>query len=361
VASTTDGPGLDDRAARQAVEGIDAERVEGWFAEHLPGAELPLAFSLIAGGRSNLTYLVTDGAGARYALRRPPLSHVLPTAHDMAREFRVISALGPTGFPVPKALGLCEDPAVNGAPFYVMEFVDGHILRDAPSAAGALDEAGRARAGRSLAETLAALHAVDVDAVGLGDFAKREGYIERQLRRWYEQFRNSKVEGGGVDTAGIVETVHDRLAGDVPEQRGVAIVHGDFRLDNTVLADDGSVRAVLDWEICTLGDPLADVGLLMVYWTEPGDIAALVGVTPTTLPGFPSRAEMRHWYAARSGRDLSHLDFYVAFGYWKLACILQGVYARYVGGAAAGDRSSVDGFAQSVVTLAEAALSTLEQ
>lgn len=340
------------------MEGVDVERVQEWFAANVPGVTTPLRFELIAGGRSNLTYRVTDAAGVRYALRRPPLSHVLPTAHDMGREFRVISALGPTAVPVPRTFGLCEDAEVNGQPFYVMEFVDGHILRDAQQAEEALDEAGRRQAGRSLAETLAGLHAVDVDAVGLGGFAKREGYIERQLRRWYEQFRNSQVDG--VDTASIVSEVHDRLAADIPPQEGAAIVHGDYRLDNTVLGDDGSVRAVLDWEICTLGDPLADVGLLMVYWTEPGDVAALLGVTPTTVPGFASRAEMRSWYAERSGRDLSRLDFYVAFGYWKLACILQGVYARYVGGAAAGDRSSVDGFAQSVVTLADTARSALE-
>ena len=339
------------------VEGVDAARVEAWFAEHVPGARPPLTFTLIAGGRSNLTYEVTDARGARFALRRPPLSHVLPTAHDMRREHRVISALVPTPVPVPHTYGLCEDPEVNGAPFYVMEFVDGHILRDA-SSVEALAEPARYQAGRSLAETLAALHAVDVDAVGLGDFAKREGYVERQLRRWHEQFRNSQVEG--LDTATVVTDVHDRLAADVPEQRDVAVVHGDFRLDNTVLGDDGKVRAVLDWEICTLGDPLADVGLLMVYWTEPGDVAALVGVTPTTMPGFASRAEVRSWYAEGSGRDLSRLDFYMAFGYWKLACILQGVFARYAGGAAAGDRSSVEGFAHSVVTLAEAALATLD-
>jgi aminoglycoside phosphotransferase (APT) family kinase protein len=342
-----------------AVEGIDIGRVQEWFAAHVPGVALPLEFSLIAGGRSNLTYSVTDAAGARYALRRPPLSHVLPTAHDMTREYRVISALADTPVPVPRTFGLCADEAVNGRPFYVMEFVDGHILRDAATARDALDEAARRTAGRSLVETLAALHAVDVDAVGLGDFAKREGYIERQLRRWYEQFRNSQVEG--IDTATVVGEVHGRLASDIPEQVGAAIVHGDYRLDNTVLGDDGSVKAVLDWEICTLGDPLADMGLLMVYWTEPGDeAAALLGVTPTTLPGFPSRAELRAWYEERSGRDLSRLDFYVAFGYWKLACILQGVYARYVGGAAAGDRSSVDGFAHSVVKLAETAMATLD-
>jgi aminoglycoside phosphotransferase (APT) family kinase protein len=340
------------------VEGIDSERVTVWFSSHVAGSEPPLSFSLIAGGRSNLTFRVADAGGHLYALRRPPLSHVLPTAHDMAREYRVITALGPTGVPVPVTFGLCTDPDINGQPFYVMEFVDGHIIRDAPAAEHDLDEKARRRAGESLADTLAALHAVDVDAVGLGDFAKRQGYIERQLRRWYEQFRNSQVEG--LDTATVVGAVHDRLAEHVPQQVGTSIVHGDYRLDNTVLGPAGDVRAVLDWEICTLGDPLADVGLLMVYWTDPGDEAALLGVTPTTVPGFPTRAEMRARYATASGRDLQHLDFYVAFGYWKLACILQGVYARYVGGATAGDRSSVADFGHSVVRLAQMAQSALD-
>ena len=340
------------------VEGVDAAAVTSWFSSHVAGCVPPLSFELIAGGRSNLTYRVADSSGHRYALRRPPLSHVLPTAHDMAREYRVITAVGPTAVPVPETFGLCEDPGVNGQPFYVMEFVDGLIIRDAGAAQHDLDEDGRRRAGESLADTLAALHAVDVDAVGLGDFAKRDGYIERQLRRWYQQFRNSQVEG--LDTATVVGAVHDRLSAQIPVQMGASIVHGDYRLDNTVLGPDGAVRAVLDWEICTLGDPLADVGLLMVYWTDPGDEAALLGVTPTTVSGFPSRAEMRTRYAAASGRDLGDLDFYVAFGYWKLACIIQGVYARYVGGATAGDRSSVDDFGRSVVRLAEMASAALD-
>ena len=339
------------------TEGIDGAPVSDWFASHLEGCRPPLSFTLIAGGRSNLTYRVEDSAGNVYALRRPPLSHVLPTAHDMSREHRVITALGPTDVPVPRTFGLCTDAEVNGQPFYVMEFVDGHIVRTAADAESSLDAAARRRAGESLAETLAALHAVDVDAVGLGDFAKREGYIERQLRRWYEQFRNSTVEG--LDTAGIVTAVHDQLAAQVPPQLGTAIVHGDYRMDNTVLGPDGTVRAVLDWEICTLGDPLADMGLLMVYWTDPGDEGALIGVTPTTAPGFPDRDEIKARYASVSGRDLGLLDFYVAFGYWKLACIIQGVYARYAGGATAGDRSSVEGFAHSVVRLAEMAHATL--
>lgn len=340
------------------VEGIDVERVGKWCADTIADVAAPLHFELIAGGRSNLTYRVTDAKGRLFALRRPPRSHVLPTAHDMAREYRVITALGPTAVPVPVTFGLCQDEAVNGSSFYIMEFVDGHIVRDAETAERDLDVAARRRAGESMADTLAALHAVDVDAVGLGDFGKRQGYIERQLRRWYEQFRNSAVDG--VDTTTIISAIHDRLAADVPDQVGTAIVHGDYRLDNTVLGPTGAVRAVLDWEICTLGDPLADLGLLMVYWTDAGDEAALLGVTPTTVPGFPSRAEIRTRYQAASGRDLGRLDFYVAFGYWKLACILQGVYARYVGGAAAGDRSSVDGFATSIVRLAEMAQETLD-
>ncbi len=344
------------------VEGIDVPSVTGWFVANVAEVAPPLHFALVAGGRSNLTYRVEDRNGRAWALRRPPLSHVLSTAHDMAREFRVISALGPTGFPVPKTMGLCLDPAVNEHPFYVMEFVSGHILRDAAGAAAVLDEAARDRAGTSIADTLAQLHAVDVAAVGLDDFAKHEDYIGRQLRRWSRQFEDSTLDdAGGPDTAGVVRAVHDRLAADVPEQRGVAIVHGDYRLDNTVLGDDGSVRAVLDWELCTLGDPLADVGLLMVYWTEPGDEPSIVGVAPTSAPGFPSRAEVQARYRTASGRDLDRLDFYVAFGYWKLACIWPGVYARYAGGAAAGDRSSVDGLGTSVVRLAEQALAQLER
>jgi aminoglycoside phosphotransferase (APT) family kinase protein len=342
-----------------AVEGIDVPAVTQWFVDNVPGATPPLAFALIAGGRSNLTFRVDDAAGGRWALRRPPLSHVLATAHDMAREHRVISALGPTPVPVPETIGLCLDPAVNEAPFYVMEFVDGHILRDAADAAASLDMAARRRAGESLVDTLAALHAVDAGGAGLADFAKHEAYIDRQLHRWSTQFEHSLV-AGEVDTPAVVRAVHDRLAAAVPEQRGVAIVHGDYRLDNTALADDGSVRAVLDWELCTLGDALADVGLLMVYWTEAGDEPSIVGVTPTTASGFLTRAEVKARYATVSGRDLERLDFYVAFGYWKLACILQGVYARYAGGATAGDRTSVDGFAATVLRLADLATAHLD-
>jgi aminoglycoside phosphotransferase (APT) family kinase protein len=350
-------PAPADTADAGTVPGIDVPRVTEWFEQHIGGATGPLEFTLIAGGRSNPTFRVVDAGGRAYALRRPPVSHVLPTAHDMTREHRLISALGPAGIPVPKALGLCTDDEVNGRPFYVMEFVEGHILRDRPAAEREFDEDTRAAIGPNMAHTLAALHAVDVDAVGLGDLARRDGYVERQLKRWSGQYAQMAVEG--VDHGGIVERVAADLAATVPEQRAVSVVHGDYRLDNMVLADDGSVRAILDWEICTLGDPLADVGLLLVYWTEADDELPVLGVAPTLAPGFSSRADLLDTYADASGRDVADVPYFMAFGYWKLACILQGVYARYVGGAGSGDSGSVDEFPRHVQRLAQAAADTL--
>ncbi len=338
--------------AAQSIEGIDVPKVSAWFGANIPGATLPLDFTLVAGGRSNLTFRVTDAGGRAYALRRPPVSHVLPTAHDMGREHRIIAALGPTDVPMPPALGYCDDPEVNGRPFYVMGYVDGHVLRT-PEAAEALDDAARRRAGESVVDTLAEIHAVDVDAVGLGDLARREGYIARQLKRWYGQYGQSK-EMGAPDVADI-DRVHDLLVERIPDQVGTAIVHGDYRLDNCIVGDDGAVRAVLDWELCTLGDALADVGLLMVYWAEPEDESTALMEAATKVPGFGTRAELCDRYAKASGRDLSDLDFYVAFGYWKLACVLEGVYARYAGGAGGGDQSDYRGFADQVIRLSASA------
>jgi aminoglycoside phosphotransferase (APT) family kinase protein len=297
--------------------------------------------------------------GGRCVLRRPPVHHVLPTAHDMGREHRVVTALGPTPVPVARTLGYCSDPDVTGAPFYVMEYVEGHVLRDPVITAKVFDDEDRRRAGESIADVLADLHAVDVDAIGLGDLGHRGGYVTRQLERWHGQFDKSQIPD--LERVALVDSVYERLAAHVPEQVGAAIVHGDYRLDNTVLGEHGPVRAVLDWEICTLGDPLADVGLLMVYWSEPGDERSALGVAPTTVAGFPSRDEMRARYAERSGRDVSELDFYIAFGYWKLACILQGVQHRYAAGAAGGDRSGVETFGPQVHFLAESAALSAER
>ncbi len=338
--------------------GIDHDRVTGWFADHVPEAVAPLSFTLIAGGRSNLTYRVEDDDGHAYALRRPPVSHVLPTAHDMTREYRVMTALGPTEVPVPETVGLCVDEAVNGRPFYVMDFVDGHVLRDAPTAEQGLRPPARHAAGMALADALAALHAVDVDAVGLGDLGRKDGYIGRQVRRWTGQFQD--MGGGEADYGRLVEEVGSALAEGVPEQVGVSVVHGDYRLDNVVVDDDGQVVAILDWEICTLGDPLADVGTMLCYWVEPGDEDRLLWTNPASVvPGFPSRREVLERYAETSGRDVSDIAFYQAFASWRLACILQGVYVRYQAGAGAGDQNSVDSFPSVIGRLAQRAAATL--
>ena len=340
------------------VTGVNEANVTAWMVEHLY-AVAPLNFELIAGGRSNLTFRVTDAVGSTYALRRPPTSHVLPTAHDMVREHTIIEALFPLGIPVAKPLGLCVDPEVNERPFYVMEFVDGAILRDRAQAESTFDVATRAAIGDNLAATLAQLHDVDVDQAGLGDLARHDGYIERQLRRWRRQFEQMKVEG--VDHETVIEEVGDELARSIPVQQRVTVVHGDYRLDNTVLDHEGKVRAILDWEICTLGDPMADLGVLLCYWSEPGDTtAALLGAAPTTAPGFATRDQVLNAYARHTSLDVSHVAYYQAFGYWKLACILQGVFARYRAGATAGDQCSVEEFPAHIAMLAETAKQTLE-
>ncbi|MDQ3946959.1 MAG: phosphotransferase family protein [Actinomycetota bacterium] len=310
------------------TDGIDVAAVTDWLTAHEPDVRPPLDFSLIPGGRSNLTYRVTDSAGGTWVLRRPPLGTLLASAHDMSREYRVIAALAGSPVPVPPVVGLSPDDSVNGAPFYVMRFVDGVVLRD-PEIAASVAEPVRWAAAESLVDTLVDLHDIDPEAVGLGDLSRQEGYVERLLRRWRGQWEKSKTR-----ELPLVEEVAERLARDIPPQRRTSIVHGDYRLDNAIVGpEDGMIRAILDWELCTLGDPLADVGMLLMYWTEPGDEVSPLFWAPTTAPGFPGRKEMAARYAARSGRDLAEIDFYVALALWKVAVILEGVYARYAAGA----------------------------
>ncbi len=339
--------------------GIDVAGATAWFATHVHDVAPPLRFTLCAGGRSNLTYRVDGAAGPPVTLRRPPVSHVLPTAHDMAREHRIISALAPTAVPVPVPIGLCEDARVIGAPFYVMSFVEGLVLRDAQSGDRMLpDPTARRGAGIALVDTLAALHALDPDDVGLGDLAKRQGYVARQVRRWSAQFAESAA--AGVAAPGLVESVGAMLSAREPPQRRTTIVHGDFRIDNAVLRPDGAVAAVLDWELCTLGDPMADLGTFLVYWGLPPDGQPVLGRVPASaLDGFPGADELRDRYASSAGADVSDVGYFVAFGYWRVACILQGVYARYVGGAPAGDPDDVEHLPATVARLAELAAATL--
>jgi aminoglycoside phosphotransferase (APT) family kinase protein len=336
--------------ATGSPDGIDAPSVEAWFEANVAGAELPLVFERISGGHSNLTYRVTGAGGRRWALRRPPLGKRLGSAHDMGREHRVVSALAATPVPVAPIAGFCEDESVNEAPFYVMEFVEGPILRGLAEAEAFPDHGDRRAIGERVADTLVEIHAVDPDAVGLGDLGRKEDYVARQLRRWQGQWEKSKTR-----ELPVVDEVHEELAARIPEQGPATIVHGDYRLDNMILTPTGEVAAVVDWELCTLGDPLADVGLLMVYWPDSGEEATSLGQPANLAPGFPSRDELRRRYAERSGRDLSQLDFYVALGYWKLAIILEGVYARYSAGQYGKADPGIRHFATIVENLASAA------
>jgi aminoglycoside phosphotransferase (APT) family kinase protein len=336
------------------VQGIDTDRVSSWLETNIAGATPPFQFALIAGGRSNLTYAVTDARGERFVLRRPPLGHVLATAHDMAREHRIVEAVGRTPVPVPPVLGLCTDCDVIGAPFYVMGFVDGVVL-DGVERGDDLPMALRPRVAEHLIDVLADLHAVDVDEVGLGDLAKREGYIERQVKRWSTQWEQSKTR-----ELPAIDEVAKRLRDRVPTQHGVSIVHGDYRFGNCLTdVRAGRINAVLDWELCTLGDPLADVGYLGVYWfdgtaetTRPND--------PTPAGGFPPYSAVLERYARSTGRDLSGIGYYIAFGCWRLAVISEGVYARYLNGAM-GDDSGVDvtAFKLATESLAERAVAAV--
>ena len=308
----------------EAPRGIDGERVSAWLARHVTGATPPFRFRLITGGRSNLTFEVTDAAGMRTVLRRPPLGHLLPTAHDVLREHRIIAALGDSNVPVPPALAACDDTAVNGAPFFITRFVDGVVL-DAPEKAAPLDGAARAELANNLIDVLAALHAVDLDRVGLADLSKQEGYLERQIRRWTRQW-----EGSRTRDLPLIDEVAARLHREMPAQHGATIVHGDYRFGNCIADfERRKIAAVLDWELCTLGDPLADLGHLAVYWHDPR-LRLPITNDPTSAGGFPSCGDLVERYARHSGRDVSNVGYYRAFAAWRLAVIAEGVASRHL-------------------------------
>jgi aminoglycoside phosphotransferase (APT) family kinase protein len=303
--------------------GLDLERLR----EYLDSP--PLTATMFAGGRSNLTYAVTDGTN-RWVLRRPPLGHVLPTAHDMVREHKVLDALSRAGFPAPAPVRLCTDPDVIGAPFYLMQHVDGTIYRDV-AVLESMGPAAMRTLVLSLVDTLADLHALDYDAIGLADFGRPEGFNDRQVRRWKKQLDASHSR----EIPGIQE-LHDRLARDVPDGAG-SVVHGDYRLDNVLIGPELEINAVLDWEMSTLGDPLSDLALMLVYAGRPLMVRDGRPYAPTGVPGHPSLDEMAERYAKRSGRDVGDLHWYVAFAAFKLAVILEGVHYRFVHGQTVGE------------------------
>ncbi|MEM7219007.1 MAG: phosphotransferase family protein [Pseudomonadota bacterium] len=321
----------DQSAGHSVPEGIHAQRVTEWLTARIEGLAAPLRFSLIAGGHSNLTYRCEDDGGRAYVLRRPPLGHVLESAHDMGREHRIVSSLAGSAVPVADTFGLCTDVEINDAPFYVMNFVDGTVFNGPEDVAG-FSNADRAGLSAHIVEILGDLHAITPDDVGLGELGRKEAYIARQLKRWTKQWEATKTHE--------IPEMDECLAKlqDIPEQVGASIVHGDYRAGNMIMAG-GRVQAILDWELCTLGDPLADVGYLLNSWVQPGEEGA--EETVIGMGGFWSREQLVEAYSEKTGRDLSRIDYYRGFSHWRLAAIGQGVYKRYLVGAM-GDDQDVD-------------------
>ncbi len=331
--------------------GLDLDRLHAYLDTEAPGLlPGPLSGELIAGGRSNLTYTITDGR-RELVVRRPPLGHVLATAHDMSREYRVMTALAPTSVPVPETVLLCADPDVLGAPFYLMSKVEGTVYRQADQTDG-LGPARATALAEQLIDTLAALHAVDPAGVGLADFGRPEGFLARQVRRWRGQLDASRSrEVPGIDALGA------RLAEAVPDSPRAAIVHGDYRLDNVLVGPHDVIAAVLDWEMATLGDPLTDVALMLVY----ADLARLGAAVSdaSTAPGFLDRDQTLALYAETSGRDLTDMGFYIGLGFFKLAVILEGIYYRYTQGQTVGE--GFDAVGTAVEPLIAAGLAALKE
>ncbi len=333
------------------LPGLDLDALTAWFTrEHPDLLHGVLGGEVIDGGKSNLTYRVGDGVST-WAVRRPPLGHVLPTAHDMAREFTVISALAPTEVPVPPPVALCTDPDVLGAPFYVMEFVDGVVLDQAPAIAE-LDPETAAGLGEQLVASLALLHSVAPGAVGLEGFGRPTGFLERQVRRWHQQWEASAARPLAVEAE-----VVDRLTRARPDSGPGTIVHGDYRLTNVIFSPAlDTIAAIVDWEMATVGDPLTDVGLLHVYHElSEGDVFTMPRLDPAR--GFLTAGEMDRRYGELSGRDLSALPWYIGFGYYKLAVIAEGIATRHAQGQTVG--SGFEAVAQSVAPLLQRAADAL--
>lgn len=333
------------------VDGLDLDALSRYLAPWTGGTPRDLAVEFVTGGKSNLTYRVTDGTH-RWIVRRPPLGHVLATAHDMGREYRVMDALAPTAVPVPGMVTLCDDDSVIGAPFYVMDEVDGDVLRDEDDLRHLSGEQRTALAHR-LVDILVDLHAIDPQDVGLGDFGRPDGFTERQVRRWTRQLEQSRSR----DIPGI-EELADRLAAAIPASQRGTIVHGDYRLDNLIVERGGTtVLAVIDWEMAALGDPLCDLGLLPVYADPVPGVVGLIEGRMSPANGFPPMSELFERYADRSGLDLTPLPWYQALGYYKLAVILEGIHYRYVQGQTVG--TGFDRVGDAVAPLVEAGLERL--
>ncbi len=317
--------------ARDPLRGLNVEQVRQWLREHCDALGADCQFELIAAGGSNLSYTVTDGEGRRAVLRRPPSRQGVATAHDMQREYRVMSALQSSEVPVPDMLAYCQDVEVTGSEFYLMSFVDGIILRDKRSAAK-LDDKACQRATDALIDTQLAFHQLDLEAFELDDLGQHDAYVQRQIRRWSRQ-----VSAKPVRELPLLHELKAALEASVPgHSYRPGLVHGDYRFDNTVLSDSGEMLAVLDWELCTIGDPQADFCWSVLYWSDPEDDWRFLPSAPTLDPRFVRRQWVIDCYRERSGLALDHWRWYEAFSFWKMACIIEGVYTRLLAGAGGG-------------------------
>ena len=311
-----------------ADDAIDAARVAAWMEAHVPGAQGPITLSKFKGGQSNPTYKV-ESRGGTYVLRRQPFGKLLPSAHAVDREYRLIAGLHPTGFPVPRPYGLCEDSEVIGAKFYLMELVSGRNLWD--GSLPSMTPPERTAIYNAMCDTMAQLHNTDHVAAGLGDYGKPGNYFERQVARWTKQYRASETEH-----MPDVEALIDWLPATLPQQDRVSIVHGDYRIDNMIFAaDEARVIAVLDWELSTLGDPLADFSYFLMNWvTQPEGRSGVMGLAGGES-GIPTIEEMVARYCAATGRDgVPQLDWYFAYNLFRLTGIVQGIKKRIVDGTA---------------------------
>jgi len=310
-----------DSVASSGVVGIDPTEVAEWIEQLGITFSAPLSFERIGLGQSNLTYLVCDAQERKWVLRRPPLGDLLASAHDVAREARILSALEDTPVPTPRVYGLSRDAA--GVPLLLMEFVDGLVVDRMPIAES-LTPQRRRQIGLSMPATLAKIHAVDLERAGLDDLASHKPYAQRQLKRWAAQWEQSKTRD-----LPALDDLTRRLIAAAPQRQELTLVHGDFHLRNVITSHTtGEVTGVLDWELSTLGDPLADMGSLLAYWPQPGEEDIAGGFAATALEGFPDRAEMARVYLAQTGRDAATLKYWHALGLWKIAVIAEGVMRR---------------------------------
>jgi aminoglycoside phosphotransferase (APT) family kinase protein len=351
-----DGEGAKHQGAGGAAPGIRTERVTEWLEGHVRGFTAPCSFTRIGEGQSAFSYLVRDRMGSTLVLRRPPIGDLLESAHDMSREYGILASLQGVFNKIPRVVGYCDDLEVTGAPFYLMEFVDGLTLNRLEVAQHLSVESRRAT-GESLIRTLADLQSVDLDRAGLANLRRSSSFIQRQLRRWTRQWYAQKTR-----ELPLVEELARRFEAQMPQERETVLVHGDYGLHNVVMGHDGLVQAVLDWELTTVGDPLADLGQMLAYWNESGAPArepnSLFREPVTELPGFVGTPQLAQLYATVTCRDLEKLGYWMAFAYWKTAIIVEGVYSRWLAdpanGTGAGELNS------SVPRLAELASDALE-